>query len=47
MTHDEKYWKIGNSQFIKDPKDYQILRELILTNMSMLKDIFLHAAAKD
>ena len=47
MEHDENYWKIGNVQFIKDPHDYQNLRVLVQKYYVMLKDIFLHTAAKD
>lgn len=47
IEHDEENWKIENTQFIKDPQDYAMLRALIVKHFGTLKDVFLHIASKD
>ena len=47
LEHDEENWKIENVQFIKDPQDYQLLRQQIIKHFAVLKDIFIHTAAND
>ena len=47
IEHDEENWKIDNPQFIKDPQDYALLKNLIVQHYAVLKDLFIHTAAKD
>ena len=46
MEHDAANWKMANSQFIKDPTEYENLRMMIENNFGILKDLFLHTAAR-
>ena len=43
-ANDFRYWKV--EKFVKDPKDVKKIESIIQSNWVILKDIFVHAAAK-
>ena len=47
VEHDEDHWMLNKSKFIKDPAEYPKLRECIETHMGIIKEVFIHIAAKD
>ena len=47
VAHDADRWSFNTRIWLKDQLEYRPLKESIEANFSILKDIFLHAAAKD
>ena len=47
MEQDEDKWGFNNKAFMKDPNEYHQLRQCIELNLSLLKEIFIHLAARD